>query len=116
MMKKLLSLLALALVSVASQAACFGTGSMRTCSDNSGNNYTVQQLGNSTYMNGYNSSTGSRWSHNSQTFGNTTYINGNSNGRSWNQTIQSSPGFTTYSGTDTSGRHFNRVCSTFGCD
>jgi hypothetical protein len=96
-------------------AACYGTGSLRTCSDDYGNNYNVQKFGNSTYMQGSNSITGSQWNQNSSTFGNTTIIQGNTNGRNWNQTIQTMPGMTTYSGTDSLGRPFTKVCTAAGC-
>lgn len=96
-------------------AACYGTGSLRTCSDDYGNNYNVQRIGNSTYMQGSNSITGSQWNQNSSTFGNTTFIQGNSNGRNWNETIQTMPGMTTYSGTDSLGRSFTKICTVAGC-
>jgi hypothetical protein len=42
-------------------AACLGTGSFSTCTDASGNHYTVNRFGNQTMMNGYNASTGYTW-------------------------------------------------------
>lgn len=115
-MKKLSALiLALGLSSTA-HAACFGSPGFQTCTDNSGNSYNVQRFGGSTYMQGNNSRTGSRWSQNSQTFGNTTNVQGrDSSGRSWNNTIQTSPGMVRQYGRDASGRSFNRTCTAAGC-
>lgn len=68
-------------------AGCIGGGALSTCYDNSGNTYTIQRLGNSTYMQGHNSRTGSSWSQNSTTFGNTTIHNGqDADGDSWSTT------------------------------
>ncbi len=106
----------LMLISTATFASCYGSGSFYTCNDASGNSYNVQKYGNTTNMQGYNASTGSNWSQNSQTIGNTTYINGNSNGNGWNQTIQTMPGMTTYSGTDSRGNSFYRTCTAYGCN
>ena len=86
-MKKTLAVLALIALSTPASAGCFGSGTLYTCSDDYGNNYTINKLGNSTYMNGYNFKTGNSWSQNSQRFGNTTITNGfDSQGRMWNQT------------------------------
>ena len=113
---KLLVLIALALTSaVSANASCFGSSNFYSCNDQSGNTYNVQRYGKTTNMQGYNSVTGSSWMQNSQTFGNTTRIQGNSNGNSWNQTIQTMPGMTTYSGTDSRGRPFFRTCTSYGC-
>ena len=97
-------------------ASCTGSAGVYTCMDYAGNSYQVQQLGNSTYLQGHNAGTGSSWTQNSQTYGNTTYIQGNSNGRSWNETVTTSPGMTSYSGTDTHGRSFHRTCTAYGCN
>ena len=97
-------------------ATCYGTANNYTCNDASGNSYNVQKYGGMTNMQGYNASTGSNWTQNSQTFGNTTQIQGQSNGRSWNETIQTMPGMTTYSGTNSHGQSFNRTCTTWGCN
>lgn len=115
-MKKL-SVLILALgVSSAAQAACYGSPGYRTCTDNSGNSYSVQRFGGSTYMRGSNPSTGSNWSQQSHTFGNTTTVHGSdSSGRSWNNTIQTSPGMVRQYGRDASGRSFNRTCTAVRC-
>jgi hypothetical protein len=114
-MKKLFLSALVTLLGGFANAACFGTGALRTCTDDSGNSYNVQKFGNSTNVQGFNANTGSQWSQNSQTLGNTTYIQGNSNGRNWNETIQTMPGMTTYSGTDSMGRSFTKVCTAAGC-
>jgi hypothetical protein len=103
------------LLSTHANAACYGSGAFRTCTDDSGNSYNVQKYGNTTTMQGYNAGTGSQWNQTSQTFGNSTYIQGNSNGRTWNEQIHTSPGMTTYSGTDSLGRSFNKTCTALGC-
>jgi len=99
----------------AANASCFGSSNIYSCNDQNGNTYNVQKFGNTTNMQGYNASTGSTWSQNSQTYGNSTFIQGNSNGNSWNQTIQTMPGMTTYSGTDSSGNSFHKTCTAYGC-
>ena len=109
-------IVALALVSSNyANAACYGSGAFRTCTDDSGNSYSIQKYGNTTSVQGFNPNTGSQWNQTSQTIGNSTFIQGNSNGRNWNETIQTMPGMTTYSGTDSSGRTFNKTCTALGC-
>lgn len=105
-----LAALALVTLAVPASAACYGSGSFSSCSDSSGNSYTINRMGNSTYMNGFNSNTGSTWSQNSRRMGNSTYTNGfDSQGRSWNSTTSQ---FGTY-GTDTRGKSF--FCGPLGC-
>jgi len=105
------------LLTGAAHATCYGTGAFRTCMDNSGNTYNVQQYGNTTQVQGSNAATGSNWNQTSQTYGGTTYQSGNaSNGQTWNQTIQTMPGMTTYSGTDSQGNNFFRTCTAYGCN
>lgn len=107
----------LAFASSWAQANCYGSGTFRSCYDNSGNSYTVQKFGNQTVVNGYNSNTGSSWSQNSSTYGNTTYQNGTSStGGSWNQTIQNFGNGSTYRyGSDSQGNSFSQSCNSFGC-
>lgn len=114
-MKTTLFALMLWLTAGLANASCYGTPGYTTCSDYSGNSYSVQRYGNTTTLQGYNASTSSSWSQNSQTYGNTTYIQGNSNGRTWNQTIQTMPGMTIQSGTDSRGHSFYRTCTAYGC-
>ena len=115
-MKKALLIAISVFAAVTANATCYGTGAFSTCNDSSGNSYNVQRYGNTTNMQGSNAQTGSTWTQNSQTYGNTTYIQGNSNGNSWNQTIQTLPGMTIQSGTDSRGNSFNRTCTAFGCN
>jgi hypothetical protein len=115
-MKQLLISVALCASASVSFANCYGSATSYNCNDASGNSYNVQKYGNSTNMQGSNAGTGSTWTQNSQTYGNTTQIQGNTNGNSWNQTIQTMPGMTIQSGTDSSGRSFNKTCTAFGCN
>lgn len=100
------TLIALSLLTLTNQAfaGCIGTDDFYTCFDApSGNSYSVNKLGDSTYMNGYNSNTGSTWSQNSHTFGDTTQIYGTaSDGSYWNETITPNAVY----GTDSSGNSF----------
>lgn len=57
---------------IVSWAGCFGSDSFQTCNDNSGNSYNVQRFGNTTNVQGHNSSTGSSWNQNSTRMGNQT--------------------------------------------
>lgn len=85
---KLLSTIAFAAIApLQALAACTGTGSSAYCWDDSGNTYNVQRLGNTTHVQGNNTSTGSSWSQNSQTIGSMTYHNGQAaDGSAWNGT------------------------------
>ena len=56
-------------------ANCVGSPSFQTCTDASGNSYSVQRFGNTTAVQGR-SLDGSNWSQQTQTIGNTTYQNG----------------------------------------
>lgn len=83
-MKTLAITLAFSFVATPLYAACFGSESFQTCSDSSGNNYTVQRYGNSTQMQGYNANTGSNWSQDSYSYGNSVQHHGrDSRGNSW---------------------------------
>jgi len=64
------------LLSSAGYAQCVDTGAFQSCTDNKGNSYTVNHIGNSTYTQDRNSRTGSSWNQNSMTIGNTTTHNG----------------------------------------
>lgn len=78
-------------VAASAQATCVGSGVFSSCYDaQSGNSYTIQRHGNSTYMNGYNSNTGSNWSQTTNDFGSTSQTYGtDSRGNSWTQTCVS---------------------------
>ena len=109
--------LALMMMVGTASAACIGSGSFQSCTDNSGNSYSVNRFGNSTFMNGTNSRTGSTWSQNSNTFGNTTMHSGrSSDGGNWNLTEQRMGSSRSITGTDSNGRSVNRFCGSFGCN
>lgn len=73
---------ALIALPLAAEAACIGTNALSTCYDNSGNSYTVQRLGNTTYLNGHNSN--GTWSQRSTTIGRWTQHDGvDIDGNSW---------------------------------
>ena len=116
-----LTVLAAALVAaaipVSSAAECWGTQAFSNCVDGNGNSYKVQRFGNTTYMQGYNSGTGSTWNQQSHRFGSITQHYGHaSNGNSWNMTHQQlGNGWQSYSGTDSSGQYFNYMCGPYGC-
>lgn len=116
-MKKLILALSLLSLSLSANANCYGTSTMYRCYDaNSGNSYNVLKSGNMTYVNGYNSNTGSTWSSNSHTIGNMTIQNGyDKDGNSWNQTINRMGSYTSYSGTDSDGNYYHTTCGTYGC-
>jgi hypothetical protein len=117
-MRKLsIAIVAVALSSVSAQAMCFGSSAFSTCSDSSGNTYTVQRFGNTTITNGRNSQTGSSWSQNSQTFGNTTFHTGRAaNGQNWNMQQQHIGNMDLYTGRDSRGHYFSHTCTQFGCN
>lgn len=115
-MKSVLFALISLVAAASAQASCYGSSNYYNCNDSSGNSYNVQKYGNTTNLQGYNAGTGSTWTQNSQTYGNTTQIQGYTNGKSWNQTIQTLPGMTIQSGTDSRGNSFTRTCTAFGCN
>ena len=95
-------------VSAIVNAGCVGSGNLKTCNDSSGNSYTISKIGNTTYVNGSNSQTGSQWHQSSSSIGNTTYTNGTAaNGGTWSQNSRTI-GNTTYSnGTSSNGGTWN---------
>lgn len=106
-----------ALTALNAQAYCTGTGNYQSCYDSSsGNSYSVNRIGGTTYLSGSNSSTGSDWSQTTTTIGNTTYHQGrSSSGNYWNGST-TSIGDTTYtSGTDSNGNYYSKTCNSFGC-
>lgn len=116
-MNRLITFAAAMLFASTASATCVGSGSLQTCSDNSGNTYTVNRLGSTTYLNGNNSRTGSTWNQTSQTIGSTTFHNGtSSDGNSWNSTQQRIGNSTFINGTDSKGNTFNKVCNQYGCN
>lgn len=115
-MKRLAAAIGLVALSPAAFAGCFGTGSFKTCTDNSGNSYNIQRFGNTTNVQGFNSSTGSSWNQHSTTIGNTTFHNGTSaSGNSWNGTSQRIGDTVINSGTDSRGNAYHSTCNSYGC-
>lgn len=113
------ALLALPLVGspvIEAEAGCIGSSSFQTCTDSSGNSYTVNRFGNTTQMRGYNRRTGSSWSQRSTTMGGTTFHNGTTNGRNWNMQQRSFGNMQTYSGSDSRGNSFSYTCGSWGCN
>ncbi|HHQ4739203.1 hypothetical protein [Aeromonas jandaei] len=100
----------------AASAECIGSGNLKTCYDNSGNSYTVQKFGDSTYVSGYNSKTGSSWNQDSQKIGNSTFTNGKAaDGQSWNSTSTKIGDSVMTYGKDSNGKPFTTVCGKYGC-
>ena len=105
---KILSVLSAGLIAIASpniaSAACYGSYGFSSCYDSSGNSYSVYRIGNSSYMSGFNTNTGSSWSQNSTTIGGSTYHSGiSSNGNPWSMTQTGNSIF----GIDSSGNFFS---------
>ncbi len=94
-----------------SVANCIGSGSIKTCYDaNTGNSYTVSELGNSTYVTGTNARTGHSWSQTSNHIGNTTYTNGiDAEGKPWNSTTTHIGNTIHQSGFDSDGNPFSNT-------
>lgn len=104
----------LAASALSANATCYGSGSFQTCHDSSGNSYSVQRYGNTTYMQGSNPN-GTQWNQTSQTLGNTTYHDGTTaNGNSWNGNTMSIGSSQFHSGTDSRGNSYNRTCTRIG--
>lgn len=100
----------------AASAECIGSGNLKTCFDNNGNSYTVQKFGDSTYVDGSNSRTGSTWSQQSQKLGDSTYTTGrDADGNSWDSTTTKMGGSTVINGTDSDGDSFSVICNEYGC-
>lgn len=98
-------------------AACVGTANFYSCNDASGNNYTVNRMGNMTTVQGNNPNTGSQWNQTSTTMGNMTMTNGVTNGRPWNETQTNfGNGFGTVNGTNSEGQPYSYSCAPYtGC-
>ncbi|MNF01934.1 hypothetical protein [Ensifer canadensis] len=83
-MKTLIAALALSLIAAPAFALCIGSDTLQSCTDTSGNSYTINRMGNTTFMNGSNAETGSQWNQTSTTVGNSTFHNGtDKDGNSW---------------------------------
>lgn len=97
-------------------ARCYGSQNFQTCTDDSGNQYTVQRYGNTTNVQGFNPNTGSSWSQTSLTYGNTTHHNGiAADGNSWSGTTNRIGDTTIHNGVDSKGNYYNKTCNQFGC-
>jgi hypothetical protein len=104
------------LFAFSAHANCVGSGSFQSCTDSSGNNYTVNRLGSSTYVQGSNPNTGSNWSQETYRSGNTSNTYGrDADGNSWNSSTFRNGSSSTTIGTDSNGRAFARTCNQFGC-
>lgn len=113
---KAILLATILLSSISAQAACVGTGSFKSCTDDSGNSYTVNKLGNSTYVQGTNAETGSSWNQQTHRSGNTSNTYGSSaDGSTWNSTTYRNGSTTNTYGTDSKGNSFSRTCNQYGC-
>jgi hypothetical protein len=110
------AILASVLLSAPASANCIGGPYLQTCNDSSGNSYTVNRMGNTTTVNGYNPQTGSNWNETATTYGNTTTINGTAaNGQSWNENITNyGNGNRMISGYDSNGNSFSKYCTPYG--
>lgn len=99
-----------------SEAGCIGSESFQTCFDDSGNSYSVNRIGNSTYVDGYNSSTGSSWSQESHSYGTITQHSGvAADGGRWHSTQQQlGGGYQSFDGVDSQGQGFSYTCGPFG--
>jgi hypothetical protein len=116
-MKKTLLALTLSLAAGSAAAGCIGSGSFQTCTDSSGNSYSVNRIGNTTFTNGYNSDTGSTWNQTSTTIGNTTFHNGTAaDGGTWHGTSTKIGDMTINSGTDSNGNSYHSTCTKYGCN
>lgn len=86
-MKIAVTTLALSLITAPAYAMCVGSSNFQSCTDTSGNSYTVNRMGNTTIMQGNNYRTGSNWNQTTTTYGNTTFHNGvDKDGDSWSST------------------------------
>lgn len=80
---------------VAASAMCVGSDTFESCTDDSGNSYTVNRLGGMTQIQGYNSNNGHTWSETEQNLGG---------------------GYHSYSGVNAQGQYYSGTCSQYGCN
>lgn len=110
-MKRFLLGAMLAMGAAAAGATCFGSGSMQTCNDANGNSYTVNRIGNTTTVNGFNINTGSTWNQTSTAMGGTTFHNGTAaNGNFWSGTSTTMGNTTIHNGIDSRGNPYSATC------
>jgi len=97
-LKSLIITLATTVIASQASAGCIGSSSFYSCYDNSGNSYSISKFGNSTYMTGTNSRTGSSWSQNTTRMGSYSFTNGvAANGNTWSSTRNGNYSFGTNS-------------------
>jgi hypothetical protein len=114
-MKKLTIVLTLSASALTAQAQCFGSANLQTCTDSSGNSYTVNRMGGVTHMTG--TGPNGSWSQQSHTIGNTTYHNGQTvNGNNWNGTTQSIGNMQIHNGINGQGQPYQKTCTPLGCN
>ena len=107
-MKLLLILCTTLAMTGAANAACVRTGTYKSCTDASGNHYTVNKFGDQTIVNGSNSNTGKRWSQTSTQMGDMTITNGRAaDGKTWHSTSQRLGDMVIQNGTDSDGNSFH---------
>ncbi|MDN3397869.1 hypothetical protein QL919_03905 [Psychrobacter sp. APC 3426] len=112
-MNKVILILASLLISSATYAECTELLSGKRCTDEYGNQYTIQNtLSGGTEVRGYNPRTGSRWSQSTRkSLGGDIIQEGvDADGRRWNQTIHKDlGGRTVISGVDSDGNRYRKV-------
>lgn len=114
-MRIFLTYIALLAITSTAYASCIGGDTFKTCTDASGNSYSVQKFGNMTTVQGSNAQ-GETWSQQSHQFGNTTYHSGTAkNGNHWNGTTTAYGGTTVNQGINSQGQSYQKTCNQFGC-
>ena len=89
-------------------AQCYGSETVKTCYDGSGNTYNVQRVGSQTFVDGSNAQTGSHWSQQTTTVGNASFTNGiAANGNTWHETTTRVGNAIISSGVDSNGNPFS---------
>jgi len=100
---KWVAFVVMAAVAAPAFGQCVGSEQFKTCTDSTGNTYSVSRMGNTTLVNGSNAQTGSTWNQSTYHSPNMSVTNGtDSDGNSWNSTATSAG---TY-GTDSDGNSF----------
>jgi hypothetical protein len=101
----------------AAWAGCVGSTSIKTCTDGLGNTYTIQRLGDVTFVTGLNERTGEGFSETTRRFGDIVVTDGEGGGRTWTSTQSKlGPDMHARSGTDPEGRRFEHFCTKDGCE
>ena len=109
-MNKYMLVILLSTLPVYANAGCVGTEDFKSCTDASGNHYTVNKFGDQTIVNGSNYNTGNTWSQTSTHLGDMTITNGRAaDGGSWNSTSQRVGDMVIQNGTDSDGNSFNNT-------